>query len=512
VLTGAIELFLISLGLTYFMATTGAGLRVRLAAARPARTGRRPGRQQGRHGRPRGRRAAIAPAGPTGPRPAAGTAGLLVYYLVPCLDEAAVIADTVSALLADPRARVVVIDDASQDGTGALAAAVSPGRVSVVRRELPGAQQGKGPALNAGYRFAVQDAARRGIDPARLVIGVMDADGRLSPGALDAVLPLFGDPRVGGVQLPVRIRNRGSLLTAMQDIEFWGVCALAQLGRNFSGTASLGGNGQFTRLEALHGLGHRPWGTDLTEDLELTLALASEGWRLVSTPDAWVSQQGVTTLAALLRQRARWYQGHMQAARWLPRLWRARRLSHLGMLELTLYLAVPWTLVLPWSVLFNYNLVRMVGWIAGWERRPVLGTGLLQQVSTTAFWYALSCVPIWLAGLYYWRQQREKGLLRSFLLGHLLLVGNYCTFAACWRALFQLLAGANGWQKTARLTEHAAPAGGTGPAGTHRMDAPWLTLAATGAHRGGANEAQPARARLAPQAGRFPRSAMVTVC
>ena len=34
-LTGAIELFLISLGLTYFMATTGAGLRVRLAAARP---------------------------------------------------------------------------------------------------------------------------------------------------------------------------------------------------------------------------------------------------------------------------------------------------------------------------------------------------------------------------------------------------------------------------------------------------------------------------------------------
>jgi len=540
-LTGAIELFLISLGLTYFMATTGAGLRVRLAAARPGpgRPGNR--RQHGRHGRPRGRRAGSGPPvpeqpllgqsvpGQSGPEQAAPGAGLLVYYLIPCLDEAAVIADTVSALLADPRARVVVIDDASQDGTGALAAAVSPGRVSVVHRELPGAQQGKGPALNAGYWFAVQDAARRGIDPARIVIGVMDADGRLSPGALDAVLPLFGDPRVGGVQLPVRIRNRGSLLTAMQDIEFWGVCALAQLGRNVCGTASLGGNGQFTRLQALRGLGHRPWGTDLTEDLELTLALASEGWRLVSTPDAWVSQQGVTTLTALLRQRARWYQGHMQAARWLPRLWRARRLSHLGMLELTLYLAVPWTLVLPWSVLFNYNLVRMVGWIAGWERRPVLGTGLLQQVSTVLFWYALSCVPIWLAGLYYWRQQREKGLLRSFLAGHLLLVGNYVTFAACWRALFRLLAGANGWQKTARLTEHAVPAGGTGPAGAHRgagrlrprlalaggahrMDAPWLTLAATGAHRGGADEAQPARSRLKPQAGGFPRSALVTAC
>jgi 1,2-diacylglycerol 3-beta-glucosyltransferase len=532
VLTGAVELFLISLGLTYFMATTGAGLRVRLAARQPSRTA-------GRHGRPRARRSRPPVPGQAGlrPWPPGGPGGILVYYLIPCLDEAAVIADTVSALLADPRARVVVIDDASQDSTGALAAAVSPGRVSVVRREWPDAQQGKGPALNAGYRFVVQDTAVRGIDPARIVIGVMDADGRLSPGALDAVLPIFGDPRVGGVQLPVRIRNRDSLLTAMQDIEFWGVCALAQLGRNYCGTASLGGNGQFTRMQALRGLGDRPWGTDLTEDLELTLALASEGWRLMSTPDAWVSQQGVTTLRALLRQRARWYQGHMQAARWLPRLWRARGLSHLGMLELTLYLAVPWTLVLPWSVLFNYNLIKMVGWIAGWESRPVLGAGLVQQVSTVLFWYALSCVPIWLAGLYYWRQQRDKGLLRSFLLGHLLLLGNYCTFAACWRALYRLLTGANSWQKTARLAEPAAPlrvpvpvpAAAAGPAGTHRgggrfrprlalaggahrMDAPWLTLAATGAHRSGTDKPQPVTARLTPQAGRFPRSALVAAC
>ena len=179
-LTGAIELFLISLGLTYFMATTGAGLRVRLAAARPGpgRPGNR--RQHGRHGRPRGRRAGSGPPvpeqpllgqsvpGQSGPEQAAPGAGLLVYYLIPCLDEAAVIADTVSALLADPRARVVVIDDASQDGTGALAAAVSPGRVSVVHRELPGAQQGKGPALNAGYWFAAGGTGPAGAHRGRL--------------------------------------------------------------------------------------------------------------------------------------------------------------------------------------------------------------------------------------------------------------------------------------------------------------------------------------------------------
>ena len=101
----------------------------------------------------------------------------------------------------------------------------------MVRRELPDARRGKGPALNAGFAYLLHDAWRPGGIPAsRITVCVMDADGRLSEGALDVVLPLFDDPRVGGVQLAVRIRNRTSVLTVMQDLEFWGVCAVAQLG------------------------------------------------------------------------------------------------------------------------------------------------------------------------------------------------------------------------------------------------------------------------------------------
>jgi hypothetical protein len=102
---------------------------------------------------------------------------------------------------------------------------------------------------------------------------------------------------------------------------------------------------------------------------------------------------------------------------------------------------------------------------------------------------------------------------RSFLLGHLLLVGNYCTFAACWRALFRLLTGASGWQKTARITEPAAPAGAhrgaarLGPrlalaGGAHRMDAPWLTLATAP----GSRTAEPAAARGGPPNGGLARA------
>jgi hypothetical protein len=451
VLTGALELILVSMGLTYFLATSGAGLRV-LRAQRRAESG--PGAR--RHRRPRdrvapgplrpaarwGRRVRVRLAAP-GEAPArasiADPADCVVYYLVPCLNEELVIEGTLRGLLADPRARVVLVDDASDDRSGELAAAVSPGRVSVIRRELPDARQGKGMALNAGFAHVLHDAAKRGIAAARITICVMDADGRLSPGALDAVLPLFCDPRIGGVQLPVRTRGRRSLLTILQDAEFWAVGAIAQLGRSSSGTVRLGGNGQFTRLCALLDLRRSPWGPGLTEDLDLTLALASEGWRLISTPGAWASQQGVTSVRALIRQRARRYQGQMRAARWLPRLWSSRRLSRAGRLELTVYLAVPWVLVLPGSVMLSYNLILTIGWVAGGHGLPVLGADLVQRVSTVLFWYSVSCLPSCLAGLCYGRQQAEKGLVRSFLTGHLLLLGNFVSYAACWRALYRVV-------------------------------------------------------------------------
>ena len=53
-----------------------------------------------------------------------------VFALVPCLDEAAVIGPTVAALAAQhPAMRVLVIDDASSDGTGDVARAVGDVRI-----------------------------------------------------------------------------------------------------------------------------------------------------------------------------------------------------------------------------------------------------------------------------------------------------------------------------------------------------------------------------------------------
>jgi 1,2-diacylglycerol 3-beta-glucosyltransferase len=487
VLFGGLELLLVAMGLTYFLALIVGGLRVRARDRDGNGTGRAGLARRGsrlaaslrrrcppplagvlRHVR-RPLAGALTRLGSRWGRIAAwltsrrqhathGQAGAdpvadLVYFLVPCLNEELVIEGTVRGLLTDTRALVVVIDDDSDDRTGEIAAALDPRRVQVVTRRFPEARQGKGPALNAGLARVLADSAVRGIDPAHLIVCVMDADGRLSPGALDAVLPLFSDPEVGGAQLPVRIRNRGQLLTTMQDVEFWGLAAIAQLGRIGSGSVSLGGNGQFTRLSALLDIGTSPWRAQLTEDLDLALALATAGWRLVSTPRAYVSQQGVEQLKALINQRTRWYQGHMQAFSWLRPLWSSRRLSHVSTLETTMYLLVPWLLVLPWSLVFNYDLAMILSWIVGWTTGPLTGADLAQKIIIVLVWYAVSCLPILMSGFLYSRQERSVGLFKSLLLSHLLLLGNYVTYVACWRAFYRLMCGMSRWEKTRRQEE-----------------------------------------------------------
>ncbi|MFC5907162.1 glycosyltransferase [Streptacidiphilus monticola] len=373
-----------------------------------------------------------------------------VYYLVPCLNEAAVIQPTVRGLCGQPRSTLIVIDDGSDDATGQLARAAGGDELVLLRRELPRARQGKGAALNAGLAVVRALAAERGQDPAQVIVCVMDADGRLSDGALARVLPHFDDPRVGGLQLPVRIRNRTSMLLWYQDYCFWALAAVSQCGRARLRTASLGGNGQFSRLAALDGIGAEPWSPSLTEDLDLAITLAVRGWHLETEPAASVNQQGVDTLGRLLRQRVRWYQGHMTAGRRIVEAWRSPHLSNAGALEIAGYLLIPWVVDLPWSVLFH------IGWYRFFTRAPQLFSfvdGWASGVIGGLVWYALSFLPCLLGTWLCLRRSRGIPRWRAFVLGHNFLLMNYIAFVCVWRALFRILLRRNAWAKTVRLDE-----------------------------------------------------------
>jgi 1,2-diacylglycerol 3-beta-glucosyltransferase len=275
--------------------------------------------------------------------------GFLWVFFVPALDEAVTIADSVDRLLA-VRARnkaILVIDDGSTDGTSEVLAGINHPEVEVLTRVAPDARRGKAAALNAAWRHVeVLLASERwsGWTRERVIVAVIDADGRLDPQAPEQVAAHFHDVKVGGLQALVRIYNRGAPLTWCQDVEFSVYGLLYQAARSRWGTAGMGGNGQFNRLAALDSIAdvdaRGPWRDRLTEDQDVGLRLIEEGWRNVSEASTSVDQQGVPSFRRLLRQRTRWAQGNLQAFGHLAPTWRTD-LPLLVRLDLAAYLLQP---------------------------------------------------------------------------------------------------------------------------------------------------------------------------
>ena len=104
----------------------------------------------------------------------------LVYIVIPTYNEAANLARLArEALAQDQRLRIVVVDDASPDGTGEIAERLAreTARVVVVHRP---AKLGLGTAYIAGFKRANELGAE--------FIGTMDADGSHDPRSLPAFI------------------------------------------------------------------------------------------------------------------------------------------------------------------------------------------------------------------------------------------------------------------------------------------------------------------------------------
>ncbi|WP_055569164.1 glycosyltransferase [Streptomyces atriruber] len=401
------------------------------------------------------------------------------HFFVPCRDEETVVGSTVTRLRTDfPAAHVWVVDDASNDRTASVVAALAEDdvRVHLVSRRRPDARIGKGAALNAAYA-ELHDFLPAGADRSRVVVCVVDADGHLAPDALHAVSgPAgFGDPETGGVQVSVRMRNvdeprplhgRGRipnalarLLVRMQDMEFAVSNAGMQLLRGRTGSVGLGGNGQFTRLTALDRIAaaeRRPWQRDaLLEDYELGLHMILGGYRVTHIADTYVSQEGLPHARRFLTQRTRWAQGNLQCVRYAPRIVGSRHHSGRGVLE-TLY-----TFVQPLAHVASLALTVFLVAVLALGHSPLdsaLGVWPLVLVLCL-----LSVLPFALWGPVYRRDfAPESSWFKGLLWGFALWLYAYHVFVVASRGLLRVLRGKNGWAKTRRNAEVV----GTGPVAT----------------------------------------------
>ena len=229
-----------------------------------------------------------------------------VSLLVAAKNEEAVISDLVAMLCSldypTDKYEVWAIDDRSTDNTPVILDRLAKEypQLKVVHRAA-NASGGKSGALNQVVPQTFGD-----------IIGVFDADAKVTPDLLNKVVPLFAKPKVGAVQVRKAIANA--------DENFWTKGQAAEMALDsyvqqqriaVGGIGELRGNGQFVSRTALNSCGG--WNEEtITDDLDLTIRLHLDNWKidLLSTPAVY--EEGVTDAVSLWHQRNRWAEGGYQ--------------------------------------------------------------------------------------------------------------------------------------------------------------------------------------------------------
>lgn len=380
---------------------------------------------------------------------------LFFVFVVPCLNEELVIGASLDRLAAIPgdNFAVLVIDDGSDDGTAAIVRARASERLWLLERTYPDARRGKGEALNAAYRHLRQSTLLGGRASSDIVIVVLDADGRIAPNVLFAVAPFFSDPLTGAVQIGVRMYNAGEgWLARMQDMEFVTYTEIFQRARQRLGSVGLGGNGQFARLRALETLGDSPWTDCLTEDLDLGIQLLAAGWHNHFCPNTFVSQQAVTSVRRLVRQRTRWFQGHLQCWSRIPLIVRSPMQASTAT-DLVVHLIAASLILLMTAPILVFLLAFSVAAAAS----PAAAlAGLTGDSVLLAFvLYLMTFGTSLLYGFAYWLRNPDTSLAGAMANGHGFTLYAYLWFPAAWMAVWRMARGKKGWTKTARTTDVA---------------------------------------------------------
>jgi 1,2-diacylglycerol 3-beta-glucosyltransferase len=373
-------------------------------------------------------------------------------FVVPCLNEERVLGATLDNLvpLLGGDDIVLVIDDGSDDSTPDIVRTHPSERVHLLRRELPDARQGKGHALNAAVAHLQASGLLGGRKSSEVIIAVFDADGRIAPEALTAVAGYFRDPKMGAVQIGVTMRNAGTnLLARLQDMEFTVFTEIFQRARQHIGSVGLGGNGQFVRLAALDSLGDAPWSSCLTEDLDLGLRLLLNGWRNTYCPTVSVDQQAVTDVRRWLRQRARWFQGHLQCWGLIPQVLRSS-LKARAASDIVWYLTLPVAVLLipvamlPLTIAFVLTAIAAPG--------QVVSLLLADHGMPLVVAYLLCFGPAYPYAYVYWMRGR-MGFVRALLLAHLFELYSHLWLISGWWAVCRMARRKSGWAKTERSAE-----------------------------------------------------------
>jgi len=244
----------------------------------------------------------------------------LVSVLIPAWNEEVGVLATVKTLLSSTykRLEIVVVNDGSTDGSDAMMRRFVA-KYEQEMLEIPFGQYiniiyhyqqngGKGSALNKGIALAHGD-----------ILMSIDADCVVDSHAVEAFVRAFRDPRVMAAVGNVKVGNTKTLIGTIQALEFNFSFFLKKSDSLLNTIYIIGGAAGAFRREVFDRLGG--YNTrNITEDIELSVRIQAQGWRIVYCPDALVYTEGASTIKGLMKQRLRWKRGRFQT------FWEHRRL------------------------------------------------------------------------------------------------------------------------------------------------------------------------------------------
>ena len=229
-----------------------------------------------------------------------------ISLLIAAKNEEAVIDNSIAMLCSldypSDKYEVWAIDDRSTDNTPAILdrLALKYPQLKVVHRTA-NASGGKSGALNQVIPQTSGD-----------IIGVFDADAKVSTNLLKQVVPLFDESKLGAVQVRKAIANSAdNFWTKGQAVEMALDSYVQQQRIALGGIGELRGNGQFVSRTALYSCGG--WNEEtITDDLDLTIRLHLDDWKIGFLLTPPVLEEGVTKASSLWHQRNRWAEGGYQ--------------------------------------------------------------------------------------------------------------------------------------------------------------------------------------------------------
>ena len=228
----------------------------------------------------------------------------MVSILIPAYCEANAIAMAVEGTLAldYPRFEVIVINDGSTDATlDRVKPFLSYPRVRLIDKTV---NEGKAMALNDAMPCCRGD-----------LVVVMDADSSPDPAMLRRMVPHFLSTRVGAVAGNPRVRNRRTLLSQLQMVEFCSVIGLLRRAQRIWGRVMCvsGVVGMFRKAAIIDAGLFTPGMA--TEDIDLTWKLQKKFYDVRYEGAAVVWMIVPETMAVWWAQRRRWATGLGQVLR-----------------------------------------------------------------------------------------------------------------------------------------------------------------------------------------------------